>query len=89
MVPWARIALCVILLGTPLGILRNASQVGFGLLRVSLSSAPVHLAQLTPPLLTNHLFEQFDDRMAECGFELLKLPGQSEPVYSEERSDSE
>ena len=31
-------------------------QVGFGLLRVSVSSAPVHLAQLTPPLLTHQLF---------------------------------
>ena len=60
-------------------------QVGFGLLRVSVSSAPVHLAQLAPPLLTHDLFEHFDDRMVECGFALLTLPGQDEPKYSAER----
>ena len=57
-------------------------QVGFGLLRLCVASAPVYLAQVTPPQLTHDLFERFNTRMVDCGLEMLTQPGQPEPSYS-------
>ena len=60
-------------------------QVGYGLLRMSVSSAPVFLAQVTPPLLTHDLFEQFDESMVDCAMALLVLPGHEELACGESR----
>ena len=52
------------------------------LLRLCVASAPVYLAQVTPPHLTHDLFERFNTRMVDCGLEMLTQPGQPEPSYS-------
>ena len=62
-------------------------QVGFGLLRMCVASAPIFLAQVTPPLLTGKLFTDFNVKMVQCGLDLLVLPGAREPSYSSERRD--
>ena len=62
-------------------------QVGFGLLRMCVSSAPIFLAQVTPPLITSDLFVDFDSKMVDCGLQLLTLPGHDEPAHSAERRE--
>ena len=61
-------------------------QVGFGLLRMCVSSAPIFLAQVTPPLLVGDLFEDFDRRIQESALQLLLLQGHEELACSEERT---
>jgi hypothetical protein len=60
-------------------------QTGIGLLRVCVASAPIFLAQVTPPLLTHDLFLDFDEKMQECALQLATLPGQDPPYCSVER----
>jgi hypothetical protein len=60
-------------------------QVGFGLLRSCVASAPTFLTQVTPPLLTADLFEEFDEKMVDCAMQLIRLPGQDPPECSKER----
>ena len=60
-------------------------QIGFGLLRMCVASAPIFLAQVTPPLLTADLFVDFNTKMVQCGLDLLVLPGAEEPHYSDAR----
>ena len=62
-------------------------QVAFGLLRTCVASAPIFLAQTTPPLLTHELFEEFDNKMVECAWRLLTLPGHEELVCDDTRRE--
>ena len=61
-------------------------QVGLGLLRICVSTAPTFLAQVTPPLLSHTLFSDLDTKIVECALGLL-VPAldRTEPVYSEDR----
>jgi hypothetical protein len=63
------------------------AQVGFGLLRMCVATAPTFLAQVTPPLLTADLFREFDTAMENCALAILTLPGQDPPSCSVERLD--
>ena len=60
-------------------------QVGLGLLRLCVSTAPTFLAQVTPPMLTHALFADLDSKLVDSALELLVPAGHSEPSYSEER----
>ncbi len=63
-------------------------QVAYGLLRMCVSSAPVFLAQVTPPPLHTHdLFEWFDESMVECATALLVLPGHEELACGKARRE--
>ena len=62
-------------------------QVAFCLLRMCVASAPIFLAQTTPPLLTHNLFEEFDNRMIECAWRLLTLPGHEELLCDDSRRE--
>jgi hypothetical protein len=61
-------------------------QVGMALLRVCVASGPVYLAQVTPPLLVDGLFEEFDSKMNACALRILSLPRAAPaPACSDDR----
>jgi hypothetical protein len=61
-------------------------QTGLGLLRVSIASAPIFLAQVTPTLVVGDLFTAFDQSMAQCALDVAQLPrSRPAPYCSEDR----